>query len=197
MQSVYVGSVYPLGTGYWAEESSEVTPVSQSGLVLPLSSPNMLEMDQNGGVVSEAWQFIHLTSNQVSLVEVGTETASVSYWFSADITNAKAFVSLIFYASPVSDGFPGDGWDNPISYSPQVYTTVANPGTWYEENTGDVPVPANTTWIGVHLAFDNSTLGPGLSGYADVVPEPATWALLAGGFGSLLFFMRRRRGTAD
>jgi hypothetical protein len=82
--------------------------------------------------------------------------------------------------------------------------TVTTAGTWYEASLSNVAVPAGTTWVGVEMGFQNPSLGgegsPN-SGYADglnfsIVPEPATWALLAGGFGALFFFMRRRSGTA-
>jgi hypothetical protein len=53
----------------------------------------------------------------------------------------------------------------------------------------------NNTEIGSLVIYHDN--GDSSIGFTAPVPEPATWALLAGGFGALLVFVRRRRGTTD
>lgn len=190
------GIVNPsFSAGYWAEENAFVTgPVTLPISINPYEGTNMLEMLTAGtGSYGQAWQFID--------VGVGSgRTANLSAWFTADTSNALAFVALTFYSTP---NYLSGGWGDEIpgTTATAPYTTVTTPGTWYESSLNNVAVPDATTWVGVQLAFNNASLGDG-TGYADladfsIVPEPATWALLAGGFGALSFFMRRRRGTAD
>lgn len=187
------GIVNPsFSAGYWAEENAFVTgPVTLPISINPYEGTQMLEMVTAGtGSYGQAWQFIDLGGPG----GLG-RTASVSSWFTADTSNALAFVTLIFYTTT---NYLNGGWGDEIlgATATAPFTTVTTPGTWYESSLSNVAVPTNATWVAVQLAFNNASLGAG-TGYADIVPEPATWALLAGGFGALLFFMRRRRGTAD
>lgn len=190
------GIVNPsFSTGYWAEESAFVTgPVTLPISITPYAGTQMLAMASNGGVTSQAWQFL-----DVSATVGSARTANLSAWFTADTNNAQADVALIFYSTP---DYLSGGWGDPIQPATEAsYTTVTTAGTWYESSLSNVAVPVGTTWVGVQLAFNNASLGAG-SGYADladfsIIPEPSTVALLAGGFGAMFFFMRRRRGTAD
>jgi hypothetical protein len=178
--------VYPLTAGSWGVENAYVTGPTYTS---PYEGTQMLEMLNDGLTYTEAWQFLDVGPGS-------GRTANLSAWFNAFQPNAIGFVDLIFYAT-------SNDWGNPISDSQTIVTLTLgnNNNAWEQISLNNVAVPNGTTWVGVHLGFNDASIGTE-RGDVDavqfsIVPEPSTWALLASGFGALSFFMRRRSGTAD
>ncbi len=93
--------------------------------------------------------------------------------------------------TPALEDMPGWDWNSTVADGYYFYgsTVLGNPAIALalgnNQNIRSLDVSRDSNFTALYLGAPES------------VPEPSTWALLAGGFGALSFFMRRRSGTAD
>lgn len=181
---------FPGFQGVWGQENSTI--VNVDGGSTPYAGHNQLRMDVTGGVTTQAFQSIDVTS-YAGLIDANNAVLNASCWFNSNAGAAFGGIYISYFTGNTYGTIFG-----PTDLS--LATFDGNVGTW-EQNSMTVPVPAGTRWILFQVAFAESTLfntaGTLDSGYVDeafaeirAVPAPSGALVL--GFGSLLVARRRR-----
>ena len=152
-------------------------------LVDPSDGVNFLDMNQ-GGALGGIFQVVSATAGQVFHLSLDTTAWAI---------NARGGLLGYELYDPTSGTVLASG-----SYSDP------NGGTWI---TRTLDAAATSNSIGVRIqALRSTQAGPGLDNViltADAitvpgaVPEPATWAMMIGGFGLIGASMRRRSRVTD
>jgi PEP-CTERM motif len=162
------------------------TTLSFSGLTGDTGNPGKLPVgtyffisDLDAGSGTENFTLTAYASNN------GTGPAITTPWLNGSL--GQTGTGSGSGGTVIQQDLPSYSWNSATG----LYTLT---GTTVPGNPAVLLALYNNTAIG-SLVFtrDNSFSGFSLQ----AVPEPATWALLAGGLGALSFFMRRRSGTAD
>ena len=150
----------------------------------------------------EVFHLVDLSA-YASLISLGSAVARLEARFDRvagdSQTDTGMYIRLLGYAGGIST-FASQYLDSEIVDELDVVWTDADPGTW-EPAYLEVPLPVNTGFVAVKLGASedvfNDATGVEFDGhYADavtleIVPEPATLALLLIGAGAVA---RRRRG---
>lgn len=168
---------FPTYQGVWGQENSTIVGVD--GGVVPASGLRQLRMDISGGVTTQAFQTVDVTSF-AGLIDSNNAILNASALFNS---NAQAALGGVYIQY-----FTGNSYGTnfgPLDTSIQTFD--ASPMTWQSASLS-VPIPANTRWIIFQVAFAEATLmdatGVVGSGYVDdafmeIVPTPGSGALLA------------------
>jgi len=178
--------VNPLQSGFWGVENAFSVPGPAQGGIMPNSGNRMLEMWDDGLVLTQALQFVHFPSGAPSSLVASALFNSVSP------NPAKAFVQILGYDN-------ANDWGNHSYSSPAQYITLDTlSGTWEANTLIATGIPSTVTWIGFHVGFLNSSLqgydGVNYAGYVDdtrLIPEPTSALPLVLGSAWLLAFRRR------
>jgi len=176
----------PFSPGFWGAELGGEVPAEFS--VTPLAGNYMLYMENEGGIVTQTFQAVNVTS-YAGMIDAGLAVASLAAFYNAQggFAGVTTAPGLLFFAG-IND------WGSPLGSTFANFTLDASPNTW-EPYVLSAPVPPLTRWIVVQLGYVDATLPFGTRAYVDesslrVIPEPGSLALLAFGAGTLL--LRRR-----
>jgi hypothetical protein len=174
----------PFTAGQWAVESA-VNTTTTSG-VTPASATRMLQMANEGGVLTQAGQAVPISAGTYV-------TLSALFTTDPNVSGAIAGVFLDFYGATFG---PPTG--------PELSATLnldANNPDWEFLSVSGL-APASTQWVVAQVTYNDASLGTNF-GYVDnasltVVPEPQTWAMMLLGFAGLGFagYRRARAGCA-
>lgn len=179
---------FPGFQGVWGQENSTIVGVT--GNSSPFQGTKQLQMDVTGGVTTQAFQTIDVSS-YATMIDANAATLNASAYFNANLPAAFGGVYISY--------FTGNSYGT--LFGPQdtsTFTLDSASATWQQASLS-VPVPAGTRWILFQVAYaeaslvDNSgALGSGYvdSAFAEIVPEPGTALLI--GLGALLAARRRR-----
>ncbi|GJQ28046.1 MAG: hypothetical protein HBSAPP02_30780 [Phycisphaerae bacterium] len=174
----------PFSSGFWgAERGGEVT--AERG-VTPFHLQHMLYMEDEGGVVTQAFQAVDVSSF-ATLIDSGGAVADLSAWVNTYLSGQIFWPALFYFDGP-------NGWGSPINSTNWLYDVDPNAETWQLISATD-PIPVGTRWIVVQVGYRNAELPDNERAYVDavefnIIPEPATLTLLAAG---LMAGLRRRR----
>ncbi|MCH7904525.1 MAG: PEP-CTERM sorting domain-containing protein [Armatimonadetes bacterium] len=177
------GIVNPLQPGLWGVERA-VRDTGPTGGVIPYKGNWMLKMDDPGGVVTQAFQFVDI-SNRGTLNELEVEA-----WYNSDADAARVNLIVSYYRTNLD-------WFNEISVDSRAMVLDNDTSTWQGlYYRSDIPGAAN--WVGFQVSFVNTTIGAD-SGFVDgasllLVPEPATMIALGIGLAALAARRRRKQG---
>ncbi len=184
---------FPGFQGVWGQENSIIVGANANST--PLQGVLQLQMDVTGGVTTQAFQTIDVSA-YAGIIDSNSAVLNASAYFNANLAAAVGGVYIQYFTGNTYGTNFG-----PVDTS--VFTLDSNMNTW-EQASLTVPVPANTRWILMQVAYAEaslfSTAGTVGSGYVDSafaeirqVPTPAGTALLAAaGVG----VAARRRRTA-
>ncbi|MCA9278144.1 MAG: hypothetical protein H6815_05055 [Phycisphaeraceae bacterium] len=170
--------------GIWAPESG--ARVGTTGAVTPASGNFMLQMNQNGGVVTQAWQVTDMAP-YAAAISAGTATFNLDALFNSEgQPSPQGYIRLNFYSGPSLSNYTS-------SISSGTFTLDNTPTTW-ENFSATGTIPIGTTWVTTEFGFVNSTMG-GFPGFVDnarlqIVPAPGPVSLMAA---AGLIAVRRRR----
>lgn len=174
----------------WGQENSSIVS-NTIGPVSPFAGNYHLKMDTTGGVTTQAFQALDVSSYSAA-INANIATVSAGAWYNSNARAAIGGVYVSFLATPDLSNPTG-----PLALS--VFTLDNSPNSWELNQFTNVPIPAGTNWILFQVAFDEASLldasGAVGSGYVDnayceIIPAPSGAALLAA---SGLFVARRRR----
>jgi len=202
---------WPDSYGDWNGDYSAI--VGATGGVMPYEGSQMLQFrgTSHGGTgssdTSEIFQLIDISAYN-SLVVSGNATVKTSVHFNRvdtdSQTDTKAFINLMAYDG--STGTFDTRWESNTYASALSYTTNRiylddNLQTW-EELELELFLPSETTFvalrIGLHEDIYNDYSYPEFDGhfvdavFVEIIPEPATIALLICGVGMLRKYKRLR-----
>ncbi|MCE2924249.1 MAG: hypothetical protein LW822_02140 [Phycisphaeraceae bacterium] len=169
----------------WGPEMGTITPAT--GGVTPAGGVLMHSMTNAGGVATQTWQAINVSSFS-ALISTGTATVNASVLLNTvgGYTGASASVAVYFFSA--------SNFGSQITNVGTGLLLDANPQTW-EVASVSATIPSATTWMIFQVAYNNASLS-GNAGFADdasltIVPTPGAAALL--GLGGLAAARRRRR----
>jgi len=180
---------FPGFQGVWGQENSITIGTDNS--VSPASGLLQLRMDVTGGVTTQAFQTVDVTS-YAGLIDSGGATVNAGAVFNANLNAAVCGVYISYFTAANYGSLFG-----PLDLN--VITLDSTTTTW-EPATVSAPIPAGTRWMLFQVAYAESSLfstaGTVGSGYVDdtymeIVPAPGSVAML--GLGGLLVARRRRR----
>ena len=182
---------FPGFQGVWGQENSTIVGVD--GGITPASGLNQLRMDITGGVTTQAFQTIDVSS-YATLIDSGFGIVNASALYNAPQHGAIAGVYVSYFSGNTYGTLFG-----PLSQN--VQTLDGSPSTWESISLSD-SIPTGTRWMLMQVAFDEASLqqvGFISSGYVDdafleIVPSPGAAMLL--GAGGLAASARRRRENA-
>lgn len=185
---------FPGFQGVWGQENSTIVGVV--GAVSPFAGQKQLQMDFTGGVTTQAFQTIDVTS-YAALIDANNASLNASAYFNADLPAAFGGVYISYFTGNTYGTNFG-----PLDVS--GFTLDGSAATWQQASL-TVPVPAGTRWILFQVAYAEATLfnsaGTVGSGYVDNafaeirgVPAPSAGVLLA--LGAAVGVRRRRPGAS-
>jgi hypothetical protein len=156
------GVVSPAFTpGFWGAENATI--VTAENNVTPRCEVQMLRMESEGGVVSQAFQAVDVSADSVC-IDSGNARVSLSAWLNtpdiAGIPPVVGGVTVFFYSCATC-------WGNVVPYIGTPITLDNNPSTW-EQSLVAGSIPAGTRWLLVQTGFTDATL-VGRPGYVDCV----------------------------
>lgn len=181
---------FPGFQGVWGQENSTIVGVD--GGSTPYAGHNQLRMDVTGGVTTQAFQSIDVTS-YAGLIDANNAVLTASAWFNSNSNGAIGGVYISY--------FTGNNYGTLFGPLDTAVGTFDNSVNTWQQNSMTVPVPAGTRWIMFQVAFAESTLynaaGTIGSGYVDeafaeINPVPAPSGAVVLGMGALLAGRRRR-----
>ena len=172
--------------------------------ITPANGSLMLNMTDDGGVTTQAFQLIDVSPYAVD-ISAGLVTVDASALFNvpAAVAAAVSSVSVSFYDSlHTSLGFAIVG-SNTLSGG----FVDNNVNTWESINLVGSPVPVATQYMLMQVAYNNASMldsqGLAASGYVDAatltltaVPEPSSAVLVGVGAVLLAVAARRRKRRA-
>lgn len=170
--------------GNWGVESG--ARVGVTGAITPAAGNFMLQMNQNGGAVTQAWQVLDMAP-WAAAISAGTATFTLDALFNSEgVPPPNGYIKLNYYSAPNLGSYTG-------SSTQTNFTLDGVASTW--ENFGTAgTIPIGTTWTTVEFGYVNATMG-GHPGFVDnarltIVPTPGAATLLA--MGGLVAARRRR-----
>jgi hypothetical protein len=181
---------FPGFQGVWGQENSTIVGVD--GGSTPYAGRNQLRMDVTGGVTTQAFQSIDVSS-YAGIIDANNAVLTASAWFNSNSNNALGGVYISY--------FTGNTYGTLFGPLDTAVATFDNSAATWQQNSLTVPVPAGTRWILFQVAFAESTLydsaGTIGSGYVDeafaeINPVPAPAGALVLGVGGLALCRRRR-----
>ncbi len=147
--------------GLWAAEQGSITTTING--VTPFTNPNMLRLTNDGGVTTQAFQAVNLSSFG-PLIGTGTAMVNLNSFFNVGSINGNippapsAAIVVSFYSNNnAASLLPGGGG------SALVLDTATN--TW-EAISASVPIPAATQWMIAQVYYGNAALA-GQPGFVD------------------------------
>ncbi len=175
----------PFAAGQWAVENATNTTATAG--VTPNSSPRMLQMSDDGQVLTQAGQAVPVNAGDYL-------TLSALFTTGTGVSGAIAGVFLDFYGANFG---PTTG--------PEISATLnldANDTTWESLSISGF-APAGTQWVVAQVTYNDASLQnsaglPENVGFVDdasltAAPEPASMAILGVALAGLAG-LRRRRG---
>jgi len=179
---------FPGFQGVWGQENSTIVGVDA---VSPASGAAQLRMDLTGGVTTQAFQTVDVTSF-AALIDSGGATLNAGALFNS---NAQAAIGGVYISYFTANNYGSLFGPNDLN----VMNFDANTATW-ESASLSVPIPANTRWILLQTAYSeaslfssNGVVGAGFvdDAYMEIVPAPGSAGLAA--LAALAMARRRRR----
>lgn len=179
---------FPTYQGVWGQENSTIVGIDNGSV--PVSPFSQLRMDLTGGVTTQAFQTVDVTS-YAGIIDANTAVLNASALFNS---NAQAALGGVYIQY-----FTGNSYGTlfgPLDSSIQTFDSTTT--TWQSASLS-VPVPAGTRWIMFQVAFAEASLldAAGVIGagyvedtYMEIVPSPGAGALL--GLAGLAGLRRRR-----
>ena len=174
--------------GVWGQEDSII--IGTDGSISPKSGQKMLRMRQNGGVTTQIFQIIDVSS-YAAIIDSGSAQAIASALLNVQGSGRIGGIYLSFFTTSVySSAFGG-------SPGASVNPLDSDTSTW-EMASKTTLIPAGTRWMMFQIAYNNASLanvgGQADYGYADdaslvIVPAPG----VAGLFGLCAVAAVRRR----
>lgn len=176
--------------GVWGDENSTI--VGAENGVTPPEGTQMLRMDDDGLVTTQAFQVTDVTA-YAGIIDAGSATVTLSALFNveAGVNTAAGGVYIQFFSAANYGSQIGAGLAGPLALD-------ASAQTW-ETASVTTPVPVGTRWLLSQVYYSNASLvgsdGVVHPGYVDaadlrVIPEPGTLAL--GAVAGLVLLARRR-----
>jgi hypothetical protein len=159
----YLGGVVSpnFTAGFWGAENATV--VTTENGVTPRCEVQMLRMEDEGGVVTQAFQAVDVSADSVC-IDSGHARVQLSAWLntmdSGISTPVQGAVTVFFYSC-------GTCWGNVVPYISDPINLDINSSTWELSSTSG-SIPTGTRWLLIQLGFTNSTL-LGRPGYVDCV----------------------------
>ncbi len=181
---------FPGFQGVWGQENSTI--VNVDGGSTPYAGHNQLRMDVTGGVTTQAFQSIDVSS-YAGLIDSNNAVLSASAWFNSNSNGALGGIYISY--------FTGNNYGTLFGPLDTAVSTFDNSVSTWQQNSLTVPVPAGTRWIVFQLAFAESTLynaaGTIGSGYVDeafaeINPVPAPSGAVVLGIAAMAVGRRRR-----
>jgi len=172
--------------GIWGVENAVI--VGATGNVIPPGGKKMLQMWDDGLIVTQAFQVTDVTAYS-SLIDSGEAVGLLGALFNVEnAPKARTVVHISYYSGPGGEFEIGTFWS--------LLDLDADVTTW-ETNLAQTSVPVGTRWVVSDIAYDSELL-QGNPGYFDaaslrIVPEPGSFLALGAGLGLLAGRQRSRR----
>ena len=157
------GVVSPVFTpGFWGAENATI--VTAENNVTPWCDVQMLRMENEGGVVTQAFQAIDVSADSLC-IDSQHARVSLSAWLNttdsaAGLPPVEGGVTLFFYPCATC-------WGGVVPYIGTPITLDNSPGTW-QQSLVTGTIPPGTRWLLVQTGFSDATL-QGRPGYVDCV----------------------------
>lgn len=175
--------------GVWGHEDSII--IGTDAGISPKSGQKMLRMRQNGGVTTQIFQIVDVSS-YAAIIDSGSAQAVASALLNAQGTGRIGGIYLSFFtSSSYSSAFGG-------TPGASVNPLDSDASTW-EMASRIASIPAGTRWMMFQIAYNNASLsnvgGQPDFGYADdasltIIPAPGVAGLV--GLCALVAGRRRR-----
>ncbi len=156
------GVVSPVFTpGFWGAENSTI--VTAENNVAPRCQTQMLRMQDEGAVVTQAFQAVYVGADS-SCIDSGHARVTLDAWLNttelAGVPPVEGGVTVLFYNCDTC-------WGNTVPYISTPISLDNSPSTW-ELSSVSGAIPPGTRWLLVQLGFTDATL-LGRPGYVDCV----------------------------
>lgn len=156
------GVVSPVFTpGFWGAENATI--VAAESNVTPLCEVQMLRMESEGGVVSQAFQAIDISADSLC-IDSDHARVTLSAWLNttggAGLPPVEGGVTVFFYSCATC-------WGNVVPYIGTPITLDNDLATW-EQSLVSGSIPPGTRWLLVQTGFTDATI-VGRPGYVDCV----------------------------
>jgi hypothetical protein len=156
------GIVSPVFTpGFWGAEFATV--VTAENGVAPMCEVQMLRMENEGGVVTQAFQAVYVGADSLC-IDRGLATVTLSAYLNTTelggVPPVEGAATVFFYSCDTC-------WGGVVPYITAPINLDNSPGTWELSSTSG-PIPPGTRWLLVQMGFTDASL-LGRPGYADCV----------------------------